>query len=128
MIKIDRREPFKYEDAMLHLLVGLFSRKATLTWVNISGNEGINGAKSFGELKKLMTKSKKLRTLNISTLGMSKKNCKAIVKLLNDQMNSGWNLDNNLRELIWNDDLKKSPTTAIKFLTKDIPAIYNMKL
>ena len=59
---------------------------------------------------------------------MSKKNCKAIVKLLNDQMNHGWNLDNNLRELIWNDDLKKSPSTAITFLTKDLPSIYNLKL
>ena len=65
----------------------------------MSENQGINETKSFAELKKIITKCKRLRTLNISTLGMSKKNCKLIVKLLNEQMNHGWNLDNNLKEL-----------------------------
>jgi len=127
-IHVDRRKPFKYEEAMLHLIKGLRHCKSNLTWVNISSNQGINGAKSFVEFKKLITESKKLRTLNISTLGMSKKNCKAFVKFLSDQMNNGWNLDNNLKELIWNDDLKKSPSTTLKLLTKDIPSVYNMKL
>ena len=58
---------------------------------------------------------------------MTKKNCKLIIKTMVDQFEVDWNLNNELRELIWNDDLKCSPSTTVKFLTKELPSIYNLK-
>ena len=43
-------------------------------------------------------------------------------------MNHGWNLDNNLKEIIWNEDLKKSPSTSMKFMSEELAQIYNLRL
>ena len=69
-----------------------------------------------------------MRTIDISSLGMSKAYCKELVALFLQMMNEGWNLDNGLKELVWNEDLKKSPSTSLKFLSVDLPKIYNLRL
>jgi len=128
IIKVDRRKPFKYEDAMQSLFNAILSRKAIISSINISGNHGINDKNCFDQFKKILFECKKVRSLNISTMGMSKSNCKELVATFLKLMNFGWNVDNNLRELIWNDDLKKSPSSTLKFLSAELPKIYNIKL
>ena len=48
--------------------------------------------------------------------------------LLNDLFGKEWNLNNDLRILKWDGDLKIDKKLAISFMTKKIPAVYNMKV
>ena len=79
-------------------------------------------------LCKMFTDMADLKTLDISSLNLNKRACKEIVKAFNESCDINWNLNNNLRELIWNEDLRCSPSTALKFTCKDLPNIYNLKL
>ena len=51
-----------------------------------------------------------------------------MIKTMTESWDEHWNLNSKLKELVWNDDLKCSPSTTVKFLTKDLPKMYNMKL
>lgn len=69
-----------------------------------------------------------MKRLNISCLGISKKGCQMIIKTFMDCANDVWGLDCNLKELVWNKDLRCSPKTALEFAEKKLPNIYNLKL
>ena len=113
---------------MKYLLSGLIGCSKNLREVNISHNNGINHPDAIDEFKTFIVKCWRVEKLNISNLGMKKRHCKAFMETFLSQCGTEWNLFNSLRELEWNDDLKVSGSTAIKFLEEDIPAIYNNKL
>jgi len=113
---------------MAHLIKGLLACKDNLLKINIGGNLGSNNKPTITEILNIIKQCYKLKSLNISAMGIKKKNCKLLIKAINDKFKESWNLNNELRELIWNDDLKCSPSTAIQFLSKDLPSTYNLKL
>ena len=102
---------------MVHLIKGLLACKQNLLKINISGNLGSNNKATITEIENIIKQCYKLKSLNISAMGIKKKNCKLLVKAMNDKFKESWNLTNELSELIWNDDLKCSPSTALQFLS-----------
>ena len=120
-----KKDPKK---VMLPALQALVSSKRTIRSINIAGNMNINNPESIKELQNIINECHHLNSLNISAMQMNKANCETIAKTFIDKFNDKWNLQSDLRELIWNDDFNESPTSALKFMGEDIPNIYNLKL
>ena len=113
---------------MAHLIKGLLACKDNLLKINISGNLGSNNKQTITGIINIIKYCYKLKSLNISEMGIKKKNSQLIVKGIKDKFKESWNLNNELRELIWNNDLKCSPSAAMQFLARDITSTYNLKL
>ena len=69
-----------------------------------------------------------VRTLDISCMGLNKKDCKQVIGAFKEVNEQHWGLNNNTRSIVWNEDLKCSPSTALDFCTYVIPNVYNLKL
>ena len=48
--------------------------------------------------------------------------------LINDFWGKDWNLNNDIKEIHWDGDLSIDKQLATDFMTKKIPAVYNMKV
>lgn len=98
------------KEGLKHLLLSLVDCKDTLKSINIEDNKSIN--KAVDELARAIKECSNLEVLNISDLTMTKTNCRVIQKAIIDALKSG----SNLKEIIWNQDLSCSTSTAAEFL------------
>lgn len=120
--------PYKPHSGLKYLVKGLITNYKTLKYVDISHNTYNNDMEVVEQIQAMMKKCMNMKSLNISCLGMNKKACQAILKTFKECANDIWGLDQNLRQLIWNKDLRCSPSTALNFAEKELPNIYNLKL
>lgn len=51
-----------------------------------------------------------------------------MIDCLAEQFDRNWNLESNLKELVWNNDLGCSGKTASKFVDEVLPKTYNLQL
>lgn len=120
--------PYKPHSGLKYLVKGLITNYRTLKYVDISHNTFNNDMEVVEQIQAMMKKCMNMKSLNISCLGMHKKACQAILQTFKECANDIWGLDQNLRQLIWNKDLRCSPSTALQFAEKELPNIYNLKL
>jgi len=110
--------PYKPHSGLKHLIKALVSNRATLQYVDISGNTWNKDMEVVQQIQIMLQKCLVMKSLNISCLGISKKGCQAIIKTFLECANKDWGLDCNLKQLIWNKDLRCSPKTALEFAEK----------
>lgn len=122
----------KDEPKGLQLLINsLIKVQRTVQVLNLSQNKGINSQNTFDSLKKLIATSTPLKSLDISTMGMNAKYCVQLLKFLNGELGKDWNLNNGLKELKWDNDLKEIESLkkiASQFLEKELVMVYNRKI
>jgi hypothetical protein len=62
------------------------------------------------------------------SLGMNAAQCKQFTEFLLNHFAIQWNLNSCLREITWDVDMKCDLKLAKKFMTEQIPKVYNLKL
>jgi Ran GTPase-activating protein (RanGAP) involved in mRNA processing and transport len=95
-----------------YLLDYLIVCKESIVSVNIDDNKSINRA--IPELKRLISSCPHLHYLNISNLNMKRKYCQEVADSILEAISKG----SKLEELMWDNDLSCSVSTAKCFLEK----------
>lgn len=118
--------PYKPHSGLKYLIQGLITNKETLKYVDVSGNTYNNDMEVVEQIQLMLKHCMVMKSVNISCLGLNKKACKMIVDTVMECANAVWSLDFNLKQLIWNKDLRCSPKLALEFAEKMLPNTYNL--
>ena len=71
--------PFKRHNGLKYLIEGLLSNKETLIEIQISGNHYNDDDLAVEGIKRMFFEFIHVRTLDISSMGLNKKNCKKVI-------------------------------------------------
>ena len=108
------------KDGLTELIEALITNRDTLRYVDISGNDWNKNVVAAESVQDFIIKGIEIQHLNISNIGLEKQECEAVIDTLLNQIRVNWCLDNNVRELIWDGDLKCNQDKAVQFIEKEL--------